>query len=135
MTHLQHRNSGFSFIEIMLALFLMGTLLTAVMNLSQTTIIALFDYSERLQRIFILQETVFDISYAKLQRKPIKKNERKHEGPPTKISYRVVPISEKSSLKAYKDDLDLYNVKAEWTSLFAPREETMIGLFLKDEKK
>lgn len=132
-----HNNYGFGFIEVMLALFIMGTLLSAVISLSQSSISSLFDYSGRLQRIFLLEETLFDITYAQLQHKPIKEREKPNEELPTKISYRKLPISDKSALKAFKDDLDMYQVKAEWSSLYRNHEETMIGLFLKktDEKK
>lgn len=128
-------NSGFTFVEVMLALVMLGTLLAAALGLGQNTLVFVNDYSSRLARILLLKETLFDITFAKLQKKPFKKKETQREDLPTKLSFRELPISQQSSLKEFKDHISLYQVKAEWNTLSGTLQETMVALFVKENKK
>lgn len=104
------------------------------MQLSHQTLVYVNQYSGQLQRIYMLKNSLFDITFAMLkEEKPSTKNST-DQALPTKISYREQEIRESSSLKQFKDTVGNYQIKGEWNGLRGPLQESITVCMITEKK-
>lgn len=121
---------GLTFVEVMLAIFMLGFLLTGLLVTQDTIFVRINYYSSALRSLFLLKE--------KLHRSTVSLEEKKSKGPkenaPLVITYEKQPPPEKSSLKKF-DDLILEKVSGKWTDIRGKHQETLINIVYSPEKK
>ena len=61
MTHFKSRNvcQGFTFVEVALAVLILGIMLTAALGLQHSSFASIIKYSERLQHILLLKNLFY----------------------------------------------------------------------------
>ncbi len=110
-----HNSHGFSFIEIVLTIALIGAITAPVFMVQYNVLGLLTRSSDRVRRIF-LTDTLYN--QAVLQEKKVDQDikalsfEKKYEDPALSLRYEVTEVSEKSPLKKLKN---LYAVKSKGT--------------------
>ncbi len=121
-------------VEVMLALFMIGTVLTTLFVLESTIFNKVADYSTKIGRIFLLKERLFKAHFERAQR--IKAQDKKQEETTNNvtISYELKKPSKDSVLKKF-DGIMIEQVTASWDEFGVQQKETMINLVYKPEKK
>lgn len=126
--------------EVMIAIIMMGMLLTAILTLQNTTFNSVVDYSERLRYIFSLRNRLVTAALDRAEQKEEKKEQpQAQEG--VKISYALKKINEKSVLFNKFENCFIEKADAQWQEGRKKRQETMITFLYKapekkeDEKK
>jgi hypothetical protein len=131
-------NEGFTFVEIILSLFIISLLMGSLMQLSHQTLVSVNEYSGRLQRVYMLKNTLFDITFSLLKEEKFSVDRnataKSEQLMPTKISYREEEIHEKSALKDFKEGLSRYQIKGEWNSLTGTLKETLTVFIIPPKK-
>jgi len=124
--NLHRQNSGFSFVELMIALFIISTTLSALFNLQNAVFSRLVQSYYRATRILLLKKTLmermFDIS-----------DQEQHEGsekikdPSTDIVWKEHKIPAHGSYE-YIGNLYRIHVTGSWTTMLGKRTEDVIGI-------
>jgi hypothetical protein len=119
--------------EVMIAIIMLGMLMTAILSLQNSTFKSIVDFSDRLRHIFPLKNSFVAASLQRAQ--------QKEEPPKLKdIKYSLEKINEKSELKKFEYAMIQKSV-AQWQEGIIKRQETMITFLYKapekkeDEKK
>ena len=136
MKHFKNHNisSGFSFVEVALAVLVLGIMLTAALALQNSSFTSILRYSEKLTRVLLLKEVLFDASFARAQNKPYDKQEKKVTEPiETTLNYSIAPVNKNSPLKNFSTIL-IEKAEASWAGITRQNKETMITFVYKPEK-
>ena len=129
-----HALPGMTFIEIVFAVFILGSLLSSLLLLQSNVLKNIFNFSSRAERFLLLKDR---LGKAAMEREKKTKSENKPETikePKTVIKYAVKKPSGESSLKKF-ESVAIEKVTAEWEHWGAKEEETMITFMYKPEKK
>lgn len=122
MTHYKGPD-GFSFMEIILAMAILGIVLTGLFSLQSGVFTAATREHSIISRIFFIKNMFFD---TELNKKLVKeKNVTKNLADPvTKLTYQASKPNDKSSLKRF-ENINLLKAKGSWT-LFRDYDETLV---------
>jgi hypothetical protein len=124
--------------EVALALVLIGSVLSSLFLLQNTLLEGVTRFSQRLERIYLLKKRLQEAAFARLQEgmfgESSKKMETQIDQPPTRIQYEIIRPSKESALRNYKGIM-IERVTAEWEQWYGTRQETMISLVYRPEKK
>jgi Tfp pilus assembly protein PilV len=129
-----HTFSGMTFIEVVLAVFMLGSLLSSLLLLQSNVLKNVFQFSSRAERVLLMKDRLIK---AALSREKKEKEEKKIEEikePLTTINYELKKLSEDSSLKIFKN-IVIEKVTAEWDYWGTKEKESMITFLYKPEKK
>ena len=123
-----------TFIEVILAVAIIGSVLTALFSLQTGIFSAIFNDYSRISRVFYLKNFFFDYdSFQKVQQEKNIKMDLKE--PITKLTYETKKISEKSSLKKF-ENVSLFKATAKWRGLIRDQEESIVSfIYIKPKKK
>lgn len=128
-----HNQAGFLFIEVVLAILIVGLLGTTLLNLQQQSLFSITAYSARLARQYLLNNTIITLQQTKEKKeKPPKEYEFKN--PETKISVETKKIQEKSVLAPLKN-LNLDYLQAHWTENFLKKSENLLSITYQPPEK
>ena len=134
MKHFKNLNaSGFTFIEVMFAVMMVGTLLSAVFTLQNTSFNSIVSFSNRLRRVFMLRNWLGENRIVKAKGKK-EATSKKIDDPETKMSIKTEIISKKSSLNNIKNVM-VQNISAEWQGGIQKQKESLVSLFFKPPEK
>lgn len=137
MTHFKNHNNGdgFTFIEVVLAVLMLGIMLTAALGLQNSSFTTIVKYSERLRTVLLLKNALFDAAYARAQNKGYAHDEKKVTDTVERtVRYSTQKISEKSSLHAFADVV-IEKAEATWSGVIRQNTETLTTFLYKPEKK
>lgn len=131
-----HKQTGFTFIEVVLSIFIIGTLLSSVLLLQSTVVNGLQSASGRAQRIFLLTEELFNASFSRLKKeKKTDKRTIKINDPETAITINTFRPKKSSSLSDI-ENIMIENITAEWQEWTGKRMEQLVTIvFAPKEKK
>lgn len=128
-------NDGFTLVEIVLTLALIGAVLTPLLAIQYNILGSTIRSYARLSRTFLMENLLGETAQQLLSdEKEIKPSEKKFDEYQTVIRAEAINLPGSSSLKEF-DDITLIRVKATWQELGLNRQETMIGLRYKERKK
>ena len=130
---IRHNNhNGFSLIEVMMSLAIIGILLTSVYGLQQQSLQSSYTRAARLERTLLLKNALYSPSIVRENHdEPIKKKEIIKE-PKTTIT-----ITQKQALqeKLKKLPLEQIRARATWEQWIGTAEQTIVILRLNIPKK
>jgi type II secretory pathway pseudopilin PulG len=132
--NLKNSLPGFSFMEVMIAIIMLGMLLTAILNLQNTSFNSVVDYSARLRYIFSLRNRLVTAALERAEQKEEKSEQPKAAENGVKISYALKKINEKSVLKKFENCF-IEKADAQWQEGRKKRQETMITFLYKAPEK
>lgn len=137
MTHFKSHNhcQGFTFIEIALAVLILGIMLTAALGLQHSSFASIIRYSERLQHILLLKNVLFDAAFARAQQQGYERLEKKASGEDTtSLKYSAKKVAQNSSVHSFENIL-AETAQAAWAGPLRTNKETLISFVYKPEKK
>jgi prepilin-type N-terminal cleavage/methylation domain-containing protein len=134
MIHFKNLNkSGFSFIEIIIAISIIGVVLTSLFNLQNTIFNISFSQHSKILRLFDIRNVFFDYT---TQEKLIKGEivNENFEDPDTKLTIQMQKPNEKSSIAKYEN---IYLIKSigKWRAASRDNEESMVSLLFNVKEK
>ena len=131
----QLNQPGISFIEVILAVFIVGTVLTSLLLLQGTAFSGLATISARLDRVFIIKEYLAQKVIARTKKeKGAEKSPqtKKIDDPKTTITYELKKPPRESSLKL-QEHIKIEKCTAEWDEFALKLRETMITFLFKPD--
>jgi prepilin-type N-terminal cleavage/methylation domain-containing protein len=135
MIHIKNHNKsfGFSFIEIVIAIAIIGILLTALFNLQNTVFNSASREHSRMMRIFNIKNLFFnnEINQKIVKEKQIKQN---IEDPQTLLTYQALKPSDKSALKRF-NGISILKATGTWQLFNNDFDEIMVSLLFTPDKK
>lgn len=137
MKHLQNHNvgQGLTLIEVMLALFIVGALLTTLFMTENVVFTRIVNYSSRIDHIFLLKQRLFQAAFDRAQGGDEKtKHQEATNKPENALVYEEKKPSQNSALKDFESIVIEY-VSSSWTDIMGKQKEVIINLIYKPEKK
>jgi len=127
-------NKGFTLIEVLIALAIVGMALTPLLLNQSSLILRVAENARKIKRIFAA-ENFMVTSFIEFEKDPQKKkNVKKIEEPEIQLSYRIAKPSEK--IKKEFKDIYTTNVTTEWKEQEKAQKEKLVNfLFLPELKK
>jgi hypothetical protein len=119
--------------EIMIAVIMLGMMMSAIFNLQNTTFGSVVDFSARLRHIFSLKDSFIDAALQRVQQKeePQKPTTAQQ---PEQIKYSLEKINEKSELKKF-ENVFMQKAVAQWQEGIKKHQEVMITFLYKAPEK
>ena len=118
--------------EVMVAVLMLGMLMTAILTLQNITFDSVVNFSGRLTHIFELKNALTNAAFERAQQKQEKLSTAKDQS--KEIKYSLVAINEKSALKKF-DTIKIEKAVAEWQDGIAKRQETVLTFLYKAPEK
>jgi prepilin-type N-terminal cleavage/methylation domain-containing protein len=126
---------GFTLIEVLLAMAIIGLILTPIFAIQLGVMRSNARASETLQRIFFGKQFLVDNEFQLKPEEQEKRIEKKLEKPPTTLIYELKKIPENSALKKFKDVL-IESVIMQWIDRQGKkRQERLVTFVYKPEVK
>lgn len=128
--------SGFSLIEIMIAIIMLGMLMTAILNLQNSSFGSIISSSSKLTHILDLRNSFVTAAFGRAQERE-QENTKKISAPePTpETAFSTDAINEQSSLKKFSNTF-IEKAQTQWRKGIITLQEKMITfLYKKPEKK
>lgn len=120
--------------EVMIAVVMLGMLLTAILSLQNITFNSVVDYSKRLRTVFLLRNRLVTAALDRAQQKDEKQSLPSAQDNEVKLSYVLQKINEKSSLKKFESSF-IEKAEAQWQDGRKKKNETMITFLYKTPEK
>ncbi|HEX2978415.1 MAG TPA: prepilin-type N-terminal cleavage/methylation domain-containing protein [Candidatus Babeliales bacterium] len=134
----QSKRTGFSLIEVMLALFIVGSVLTSIFLLQQRITDSVTSYATSWQSIILMkkrmEQAVFDRAKEGLYGPASKKSKETVGTPPVTITYELKKPQKSSPLEKFPSIM-IESLRAQWDEWYGKREEKMISFLYKPEQK
>ncbi len=128
MRHFKNHRAkpGQTFIEVVLTVYMMGSLLSAILLLQSSVFSNVTGSVSRMNRLELLQKYLFDIDLDwKLNKTyPTKKT---IDDPPTTLAYNITPPKQESSLKRFKN-ISVVRLEATWDQANRSFKEPLVAL-------
>ncbi len=133
MIYFKNRN-GFTLIEVMITLGIIGLVLTPVFVLQSTTMRVMGQYSQQLVRVLAGQVFFGQMQMQRAINPDIEKETKKIDDPESTFEYSFADIDQKSTLANFKD-VGLQEVVIKWHSLWGPEEDTLVSFVYDPEEQ
>lgn len=128
MRHFKNHSitTGQTFIEVVLTVYMVGSLLSAILLLQSSVFSNVTGSVSRMSRILLLQQYLYDIDLdGKLKKTtPTKKT---IENPPTTVTYNVMSPREGSSLQHVKN-ISIVRLEATWDQTNRSFKESLFAV-------
>lgn len=137
MIHFKNLNTGdgFTFIEVTLAVLMLGIMLTAALGLQNSSFTSIVKYSERLRSVLLLKTVLFDAAYARAQNKGYAQDEKKVSEPiEISLRYSTQKASQNSSLASFTDII-IEKAEASWSGVIRQNNESLITFLYQPKKE
>ncbi len=129
------RNKGFTLIEVLLAVAIIGLVLTPIFSIQLNVMRSNSKASQALARIFLGKQFLVENEFSLKADEQEKRIEKKIDRPPTTLIYQLSKIPENSSLKKFKNVL-LESVTMQWVDRQGKkRQEKLVTFVYKPEAK
>ena len=124
---------GFTFAEVLLALFVLSTSMYLLSNLQFRSLIKVSDSREEIDRVFLIKKALYEL-FLDSQLKKDKPLVEKHEAPEVVItSYKQAIDKKKSALKDFSDDISISWSEGKWKSGLRDRAAEIISFVFKEK--
>ena len=133
----QLNQPGISFIEVILAVFIIATVITSLLLLQGTAFSGLATISARLDRVFLINEYFAQSRFARAKKEAAAEKSpqtKKIDDPKTIITCELKNPARESSLKL-QEHIKIEKCTAEWDEFALKLRETMITFLFKPEKE
>lgn len=121
-----HRNSGFSLLEALIATLMIGVLLSSLFGLHTISFNSVVKLSAQLSRLILMKQELQQAHRAYAQNKDFPNQEKKIEIPTTTIQFTTKKISDASTLKKF-EHAQILHIRATWDYRGRPVQETFIS--------
>jgi prepilin-type N-terminal cleavage/methylation domain-containing protein len=118
-------HSGFSFIEVVIALAVIGILLTSIFAVQQAMMQASFSSTNTLRRVLLLKNVLYDPTIVREKHDEERKTEQRIKEPPARVRL-VIDKPVQKRLKAL--ELERIRAQVQWED-FIGRQEELLLLF------
>lgn len=124
---------GFSFIEVIISLAMMGILLVSLFALQQASMQASFTSTNILRRILLLKNTLYDPAFVRENHDQELKKEQKIKEPATTIKL----VMNKPTIESLKNlELERIRAQASWDDIMGKQDESLLFIkFVRPEPK
>jgi Tfp pilus assembly protein PilV len=123
------------FAEVLLAVFIIGTVLSSSLLLQNTLFSNVFTITARFERMFLLKNRFVQEKMRRVEQSKEKRAAVPNAAfPDTKISYTTKKPDKSSSLKQFKSIM-IEQAKATWKENLREQSESMITLLFRPEKQ
>lgn len=127
--------SGFTLIEVLLAMAIIGLVLTPIFSIQLSVLRSNSKASQTLARIFLGKQFLVENEFSLKADEQEKRIEKKIDRPPTTLIYQLGKIPENSALKKFKNVL-LETVTMQWVDRQGKkRQEKLVTFVHKPETK
>lgn len=130
---MKHKNNGFTLFEVMAALTIMGSAITAVLTLGSSLFQAAVKSTGSFERM-VHMKNLMNEAHEKKWWESDKKITRTIEHPALELTYSVQPIAEKTALKSIKN-MVVEKVEVEWSDKKSQRKDTLVCFTYKPSKQ
>lgn len=137
-----NNKSGFTFIEVVIAITITGLILSSLFALQSTMLNNIVRDHFKISRIFYIKNFMQDPANLKKAKESIissksdGKVEKEIDDPKMKLKYQLKKPNEKSTISKSFKDVPLINATGTWQGLKGQEEETFVGLiYIKPETK
>jgi len=122
-------NHGFTFVEVLLALAILAGSAVILSDLQIRSYFRVSKYHGEIERVFLIKKALYKMLLSPIkQEKSIKK---KYEVPNLEIISNRKDINKKSSLKAFRKDIDIIWSEGSWKQDDRKQSSKMISFALK----
>lgn len=121
-----HNNSGFTLVEVLIALVLISVVSIALLNLEGGLLQSTYRARNVLERILLL-DTFLQQQHKDILEGKTPTKEQTVEDPPTKITYTTSAIAGGSALSKI-ENIVLETVQAQWTDFGWQRTELLVNI-------
>ncbi len=127
-----HKHTGFTLAEIMIALFIMATLLSSIIILQQNSVQMIRFFSEKFDYMLQLRSLIVeqDINHAR----GIEKEQLEKKTDISSIMLLTKPVEKNSTLSSFKNII-MQQARARWKEGVHTRSSALISLLYSPEKK
>ncbi len=123
------RKQGFSFIEVVIAIAIIGTILTSLLSLLGAVFRATYQVHARTERMLMLRNLFFNQEdIGQLLADPTREIKRTIQEPMTELKFFLVRPKEGSQLAKRFQDTWLVQAKAEWQEFGRKQDEILVGM-------
>lgn len=126
-------NNGFTLIEVLLALMIMGLVFGSVYVSQGSAIRVIKSYSVRLRRVLAAKDFLIEMTTGQEDEKTQQEKQFKDDVPPTRLMFTQEPVKS-SALKDF-NDMVVQKVKAEWLDGSIKNTEELITFAFKPKKE
>jgi len=120
--------------EVMIAIIMLGMLMTAILTLQNSTFSSVIDFSARLRHIFSLRNRLVVAAQDRAEQKEEKEESAKVQVDEFKMSYALQKINEKSVLKKFESCF-IEKVVGQWQEGRKKKQEVLITFLYKAPEK
>lgn len=129
-----HSISGFGLVEALIAVVIIGTLLSALLALQSTVFQQTVKMYRRVNNIFLVKKMLAEHIYF-AQKVPEKKSKTIAEPlPSTQLMYEGKGVGGQGRFEKF-DNLYRIKVVGKWKDLVGPHEQSMVGFVFEPEQK
>lgn len=125
--------SGFTLIEVLLALAIIGIVLTPIFLIQSAVLRRTSAGAQQFSRIIQAKDFLVDQQFENMQETQASTAERKITNPPTTLAFSSKKIPENSALKKFKHIM-IDSVTMQWTEQNKKRQEKLITFSFKPEE-
>lgn len=125
---------GFTLIEVLLALAIIGMVLTPIFLIQQMVLRRSSAGANLFSRIIQAKDFLIDQQFENMQETQASTAERKITNPPTTLTFSSKKIPENSALKKFKHIM-VDSVTMQWTEQNKKRQETLVTFSFKPEEQ
>jgi len=129
-------SKGFTFAEVLLALFVLATSMYLLSNLQFRSLMKVSDGREEIERVFLIKKALYELFLDPILKKKDKQIVEKLEKPEVVITSHNKAIDKKKSvLKDFAEDIDIIWAEGTWKSGMRNRRSKMISFVFKEKKQ
>ena len=129
-----NKKSGFTFVEIVTAIFIIGSAVTTLLGLQGLILRKSSDYLGRTSRIFYTSNLITDNKMKESIKEKIE-TLKQIKKPETSIQYTEKKISEKSELKKFIENISIIKATTSWKDGLKNKEEDIITFVYKTKEE
>ena len=126
--------NGFTFIEVALAITIIGFGLTNLLSLQGTIIKRSSSYFQKINNILVSSSLLVENNFKKTIKEKIT-TEKFIKDPQITLKQYEKEINEKSDLKNFQKDINIVEVEAEWKDNFTIKKEKIITFAYKNKEE
>ncbi len=119
------RSAGFTIAEVMVALFILSTSLIVLSELQVRSMLRVWQSREDIDRVYVLKKYLYRMY---LHPYDARKTSQKFEDPAMHMVIEPMPISKKSSLAPYAEQLQFLRAAGTWSRGTATRTLELFAL-------
>lgn len=131
-TGLIQKQPGFTLIEVLLALAIIGLVLTPIFLIQSAVLRRTSAGAQQFLRIIQAKDFLIDQQFENMQEAQAATAERKITNPPTTLSFSSKKIPDNSALKKFKHIM-IDSVTMQWTEQNKKRQEKLVTFSFKPE--